>query len=100
MGIPVQVRGVESLHSRDFALIPLTSKEELWAAAVPVRAGQVIAAPVEERHLTRTQDGVARVEGFVINVEDGAAFVGQTVRLKITKVLRTYAKAQVVDDNL
>jgi ribonuclease G len=100
VGIPVQVRGVESLHSRDFALIPLTSKEELWAAAVPVRAGQVIAAPVEERHLTRTQDGVARVEGFVINVEDGAAFVGQTVRLKITKVLRTYAKAQVVDDNL
>lgn len=100
VGIPVQVRGVESLHAHDFTLMPLTSKEELWAASVPVTAGQVLTAVVEEPHLTKPQDGVTRVEGFVINIENGAAFVGQTVQLKITKVLRTYAKAQVLTANL
>lgn len=95
-GIPIQVRGVESLHSREFTLVPLSSKEELWEVAVPVTTGQVLTAVVEECHLTRPQDGVTRVEGFVIDIENGAAFLGQTVQLKITKVLRTYAKAQIL----
>ena len=51
---------MKSLHSRDFALVPLASKEELWAAGIPVKAGQVITASIEERHLTKTMDGGAR----------------------------------------
>ncbi|NMA55139.1 MAG: Rne/Rng family ribonuclease [Firmicutes bacterium] len=98
VGVPIQVRGMKSLHSRDFALVPLASKEELWAAGIPVKAGQVITASIEERHLTKTMDGVARIEGFVINVKNGAMFVGETVRLKITKVSRTYAQAEMLDN--
>ncbi|HKM39132.1 MAG TPA: Rne/Rng family ribonuclease [bacterium] len=100
VGIPVQVRGMESLHSGDFTLVPLASKKELLAVATPVRAGQIITATIEERHLANSEDGVARVEGFVIRVEGGAALVGQTVQLKITTVLRTYAKAQLLEDML
>ncbi len=99
VGIPIQVRGVESMHTHDFSLVPLTSKKELWEAAVPVREGQIITTTVDERHFTKPKDGVARVEGFVIDVENGADFVGQTVQLKITKVLRTYAKARVLASN-
>lgn len=95
-GIPIQVRGVEGLHSRDFTLIPLTSREELWAAAVPVKVGQILTTTVEEQHLAKPRDAVARVEGFVIDIEDGADYVGQNVELQITKVLRTYAKARVL----
>jgi ribonuclease G len=93
--IPIQVRGMESLHSRDFTITPLTSHEELWAAAVPVKLGQVLTITVEEQHLSKPQDAVARVEGFVIDIEDGADHVGQSVELEITKVLRTYAKARI-----
>jgi ribonuclease G len=94
--IPIQIRGVDSLHSRDFTLTPLTSREELWAAAVPVQVGQVLTIAVEEGHLTKPKDAVARIEGFVIDIENGADFVGQGVELEITKVLRTHAKARVL----
>jgi ribonuclease G len=58
--------------------------------------GQVLTIAVEEGHLTKPKDAVARIEGFVIDIENGADFVGQGVELEITKVLRTHAKARVL----
>jgi len=94
--IPVLVRGVEALHSTAFSLKPFNSREEMLAAALPVREGQVLVVKVEEQHLTNPRDGIARVEGFVIDIEGGARLVGETVRVEITKLTRTYAKARLL----
>ncbi|BCV24561.1 Rne/Rng family ribonuclease [Gelria sp. Kuro-4] len=94
--IPIHVRGVEALHSTAFTLKPFGSRDAMLAAALPVHSGQVLTLKVEEQHLTNPRDGIARVEGFVIDIEDGARLVGETVRVEITKLTRTYARARLL----
>ncbi len=72
------------------------SRQEVEGLARPVRQGQILDLQVEEPHVTSTKDGIARVEGYVVDIEDGASRVGQTVRVEIVKAFRTYAKAKIV----
>nr|MBO2476918.1 hypothetical protein [Bacillota bacterium] len=39
--------------------------------------------------------GIARIEGYVIDIEGGGRYVGQKLKVEITKVFRTYAKGKV-----
>lgn len=95
--IPIHIRGVESMHSTEFSVKPFRSREELLAAALPVRVGQVLTVTVEEPHLSNPKNGIARVEGFVVDIENGAHLVGKTIQVEITKLLRTYAKARYLE---
>ena len=50
-----------------------------------------------EPHLNNPVDGIARLEGYIIDIEDGGRFVGQRVKVKIQKMFKTYAKAVIED---
>ena len=41
---------------------------------MPVREGQIIDIIIEESHITNPRDGIARVDGYVIDVEEGADY--------------------------
>lgn len=53
----------------------------------PVEVGKEYDVSIED--IAREGDGIARVEGFVIFVAD--AKVGDSVRIKIDKVMRRFA---------
>ncbi|OTA41205.1 MAG: hypothetical protein A6D92_08880 [Symbiobacterium thermophilum] len=65
------------------------------ARALPVAAGQVLQLRIEEPHASNGADGIARVDGYVIDVADAGRLVGQVVPVEILKVFRTYAKGRV-----
>ncbi|MBY6274281.1 MAG: hypothetical protein CW346_19225, partial [Bacillaceae bacterium] len=46
-------------------------------------------------HASNAADGIARVDGYVIDVADAGRLVGQVVPVEILKVFRTYAKGRV-----
>jgi ribonuclease G len=60
-----------------------------------VSAGQVLQLRIEEPHASNAADGIARVDGYVIDVADAGRLVGQVVPVEIMKVFRTYAKGRV-----
>lgn len=95
-GKSVFVRGSEACHPEDLRLVAMGSREEVQLLALPVHAGQVLELKVEEPHMGNTGDGIARVEGYVIDIEGAADRVGQRVKVEITKAFRTYAKAKIV----
>jgi ribonuclease G len=46
--------------------------------------------------LSNPGDGIGRIEGYVIDIEDGAQCVGNRVRVRIDKAYRTYAKGKMI----
>ncbi|NLW09988.1 MAG: TRAM domain-containing protein, partial [Firmicutes bacterium] len=66
-------------------------------AALPVSEGQILTVKVLEAHANNPADGIARIEGYVLDIEDGGHRLGQTVRVVVEKAYRTYARARLVD---
>lgn len=95
-GRSIFIRGSEECQTGDLRLVARGSREEVEARALPVRAGQVLEIRVEEGHAANTGNGIARVEGYVIDIEGAADRIGQRVKVEITRAFRTYAKARIV----
>jgi len=90
------IRGSANSHIEDINIRALGSRDEVEAKALPVHAGQVMELKVEEPHVSNLWDGIARVEGYVIDIEGAGKMVGEKVKVEITKAFRTYAKAKIV----
>ncbi|MGI6285303.1 Rne/Rng family ribonuclease [Neomoorella humiferrea] len=92
------IKGNEDLHVEEVRLIEIFDRREIAELAAPVKAGQVLKVTIEGIHTVNLDDGIARVDGFVLNIPGGAAYLGQEVPVEITRVYRTYARARIVDD--
>ncbi len=86
------IRGAEDLHVEQYRIVARGSQKEIQALALPVKAGDVLDLIIEEPHSTNQSHGIARIQGFVINIENAGDKVGQTVRVEINDVNRTFAR--------
>ncbi len=96
-GKAIYIRGSDQCHLENLVVRAMGTREEVEARALPVRLGQILEVKVEEPHVSNLWDGIARIEGYVLDVEGGARLVGEKVRVEVTKVHRTYAKAKVLE---
>jgi ribonuclease G len=96
-GRSIFFRGTESVHLEEINVKAVGTGEEIAQKAIPVQAGDIIEVTIEEAHDKNPGDGIARREGFVIDVEGAGAKVGQRVVVQVTQAHRTYAKARVVE---
>lgn len=92
----IYIRGSEHCHIEEMQLRAIGDKEDVEQRALPVKTGQVLTVQVLEPHVSNTGDGIARVEGYVIDIEGAGNRVGQNVEIEVTKAFRTYAKARVI----
>ncbi len=95
-GRTVFVRGAVDCPLDGMRVRSVGTRRDVEAASRPVREGQVLDLQVEEPHATSRQDGIARLQGYVVDIEGAAARVGQRVRVEITKASRTYARARMI----
>ncbi len=95
-GRSIYIRGCEEVHIEGMNLRALGTRAEVEEKALPVHEGQVLDLKVEEPHVSNPWDGIARVEGYVIDIEGGGKMVGDRVKVEVTKAFRTYAKARLV----
>ena len=90
------IKGKDDLHPEEIRVKAVGSRVKLENFALPVREGQIIDVLIEEAHITNPKDGIARVDGYVIDVDGGSSFLGEKVRVQVNKTYRTYAKAQLI----
>ncbi len=93
MGRHIFIRGSEDVHIEQHRIIARGSHKEIKALALPVKAGEVLDLTIEEPHATNPNHGIARIQGFVINVEGAGDKVGQVTKVEIKDVNRTFARA-------
>jgi len=60
-----------------------------------VALGEIHTLLIDSVHNNRPEDGVTRLEGYVIQVENAADLVGKKATFEIVKVQRTYARAKL-----
>lgn len=92
----IYVKGCADQHREDIRIIKVGSKQELAKLAVPVQEGQELMVLVEETHVNNPVDGIARIEGYILDIQNAGQLVDRRVKVKIENVYRTYARAHVV----
>ncbi|HHY41870.1 MAG TPA: Rne/Rng family ribonuclease [Thermoanaerobacterales bacterium] len=90
------IKGKDDLHPEEIRVKAVGSKAKLEHFAMPVREGQILDIIIEEAHVANPRNGIARVDGYVIDVEEGADYLGLKVKVQISKTYRTYAKARLI----
>lgn len=95
-GKSIFVRGSEDCHIEELNIRALGTKGEIEAKALPVKTGDTLEVEVLEPHASNPSDGIARVEGYVINIEGAGKLVGERVCIEVTKTFKTYARARVM----
>lgn len=95
-GKNLYIRGSANHHIESVTIRPLQDNDEIQAQAPPVRPGEVLEVRVEEPHVSNINSGIARINGYILDIEGGGALVGETIAVEVSKVYRTYAKARPV----
>jgi len=93
----IYIRGAADQTYEGSKFRTFESRDEIQAASVPVRVGDVLDLRIEGRHTTNPVDGVARIEGFALEVEGGGGLVGERVKVEVVKVHRAHARAKLVE---
>lgn len=93
LGRHIFIRGSEDIHIEQHRIIARGSHKEIKSLALPAKAGEVLDLTIEEPHAANPSHGIARIQGFVINVEGAGDKVGQVVRVEVKDVNRTFARA-------
>ncbi len=92
----IYIKGRLDLHPEDIEIRVTGNKEYVSEHALPVKTGDIIDLFISEMHTTNNDDGIGRLEGYVINVRGAGKRVGRKVRVKITKAYKTFAKGELV----
>jgi ribonuclease G len=87
--------GSEGIPLDYFAVTMEGARAEIEQHAVPFRAGEEVHVDIVEPHMYNPDDGVAKVDGYLISVTNGIAFVGEKKLVRIEEAGRTAAVASL-----
>jgi ribonuclease G len=85
--------GSEGLPLDHFAVTLEGTREEIEERAVPFRVGEEVHVDIVEPHMYNPDDGVAKIDGYLITVSGGIGFVGSKKLVRIEEAGRTTAVA-------
>jgi ribonuclease G len=85
--------GSEGLPLDHFSVVLEGTRDEVAEQAVPFRGGEEVHVDIVEPHMYNPDDAVAKVDGYVITVTNGVAFVGEKKLVRIEEARRTTATA-------
>jgi ribonuclease G len=85
--------GSEGLPLDHFAVTMEGARTDIEQHAVPFREGEEVHVHIVEPHMYNPDDGVAKVDGYLISVTNGIAFVGEKKLVRIEEAGRTAAVA-------
>ncbi|MGQ9556536.1 MAG: Rne/Rng family ribonuclease [Desulfurispora sp.] len=95
-GKNLYIRGCQGQHIEDVSVRPLYDQADIQANTLPVTPGQVLEVRIEEPHAVNLHDGIARLDGFILDVEGAGSLVGEVVPVEVSRVHRTYARARLL----
>jgi len=92
-GKNIFIRGSDNLHVEKYNILMSGSLKEVARYALPVEEGGIYRVVVEEPHSSNPEHGIARLHGYVLDIEGGGELVGEEVQVVIKETSRTFARA-------
>ncbi|MFW6269890.1 MAG: Rne/Rng family ribonuclease [Bacillota bacterium] len=96
LGIEIYINGNKDLHIEDYNILDKGSRKKLRELALPVNEGEEYKIVIEEKHVSNSGDGIARLKGYIIIVKGAGHLIGEKVKIKIKDVHRTFARGIMV----
>jgi len=96
-GKNILIRGSDNLHVEKYNILMSGKINEVERHALPVQEGGIYRVRVEEPHISRPERGIARLHGYIIDIEGAGELVGEEVLVTIKETSRTFAKAILWD---
>jgi ribonuclease G len=90
--------GSEGLALDHFAITFEGTRAEVEDRALPFRQGDEVLVEIVEPHMYAVDDAVAKIDGYIISIAGGAAYVGEKRMVRIEEVGRTAASALLLDE--
>ncbi|MHB8859152.1 MAG: Rne/Rng family ribonuclease [Thermoleophilia bacterium] len=90
--------GLDTIPIDTFEISAEGSREAIQRASLPVAEGDDVRLRIEEPHMYNTNDGIARIDGYVVSVAGAGDMVGQDKKIHIDSVSRTCAYGTVVEE--
>jgi len=87
--------GTDALPIETFELVEADSREQIAERALPFKVGEEVLVTIEEPHMFKPDDAVARIDSYVVSVTGGGAFVGERKLVRIDRVERAAAVASL-----
>ncbi|HEU4965154.1 MAG TPA: Rne/Rng family ribonuclease [Bacilli bacterium] len=97
-GKKVFIKGRDSMHIAEHRILWAGTVAEVERRALPVQPGQVLKVRIEEPHTHNPRDGIARVEGYVLDISGAGMYIGEEVLVKVRQAMKTHAKADLVEE--
>lgn len=92
----IYIKGQDNLDLDQVRLLASGNDREIEALALPVQEGEEVELKIAEPHITNPGAGIGRIEGYVVDIEGAGSYVGEQLKVLITKTFKTYAKARIV----
>jgi ribonuclease G len=73
------------------------TRAEIEERALPFQVGNEVLVKIEEPHMYNEDDGVARVDSYIVSVTGGGRFIGEQKMVRIEAVERSTATATLLD---
>ncbi len=89
--------GTEALPIDTFKVLMEGTLESISERALPFREGEEVLVKIEEPHMYNEDDGVAKIDGYMISVTAGGRNIGEQRLVRIERVGRSAATASLVD---
>jgi ribonuclease G len=89
--------GSEALPIDHFAVLLEGERKDVEDRALPFREGEEVLVRIEEPHMYNEDDAVAKLDGYVISVEGAGRLIGEQTMVRIEKVGRSAAEAELVN---
>jgi ribonuclease G len=97
LGRHFHFEGSEALAIDHFAVVLEGTREEVETRALPFQEGEEVLVKIEEPHMYNEDDAVAKVDGYVVSVAQGARHLGERRLVRIEQVGRSSAYAALLD---
>ena len=94
-GKSIFIRGSDNLHVEQYKMLMSGSLQEVERHALPVEEGGIYRVQVEDPHSSNPEHGIARLHGYIIDIEGAGDLVGEEVQVLIKETARTFARAVI-----
>ncbi len=91
-GKSIFVKGNADLKAEDFIVRPHYDSGEGSGVVAPVAVDDELTIHIDGLRDENPADGVGRVNGFVIIIEDGGKYLNMEIKIKIKEIYKTYGK--------
>lgn len=96
LDIDIYISGNDELHIEEYKIVNKGSKRKMANLALPVNEGEKYTVLIEDQQFNNPEDGVARINGYIIIVKGAGHLLEKELQVKITDLSRTFARAEMV----